>query len=193
MTLFRTCILLTILTCLSQETPGQKVAPDQPDFIEAQIYGAYPLKRHASWIVYLHHGQTNRFLPIFIGQCEGNAIWRKLQEVDFPRPLTHDLFQNVLEAAGTRILSAQIDQMRPLDDRESGTYFAVLTLQQADGTRTEVDARPSDSIALAVRMKFPIYVARQIFEENSVEADLVPEKSAPDPLSQTPSKTRGFY
>jgi len=192
MTLFRTCILLSVLTCLSPE--AQKVAPEHgSDFIEAQIYGAYPLKRSASWIVYLQNTQANRFLPIFIGQCEGTAIWRKLQEVDFPRPLTHDLFQNVLEAAGTRILSAQIDQLRPLDDRETGTYFAILTLEQADGTHTELDARPSDSIALAVRMKFPIYVARQIFEENSVEADAVPEKPSTDPLSQTPSKTKGFY
>ena len=146
-----------------------------------------------SRLIYLHQTEANRFLPIVVGHCEGNAIWRKLHQVNFPRPLTHDLFQNVLAATGTRILSVQIDQLRPLDDRETGTYFAILTLEQADGTRLELDARPSDSLALSVRMGFPIYVARQILEENGLSADQVPEKPAMPPISQSPSQTKDFY
>ncbi len=140
------------------------------------------------YIVFLRHSQTRRLLPIWIGPCEAMAIWRKLHNETFPRPFTHDLFHNVMEEAGLRLQSIVIDELRPLEDGVlRSTYFAVLTLQNPNGTTFKVDARPSDSMALAVRMGLPVLVVRDILESHGI-----PEEEAP-PRPAAPRKTPRFF
>ena len=140
------------------------------------------------YIVFLRNAETARLLPIWIGPCEAMAIWRKLNNETFPRPFTHDLFHNVLEEAGVRLRSIVIDELRPLEDGGlRSTYFAVLTLQGPDGTTFKMDARPSDSMALAVRMGLPVHVVRDIIESHGI-----PEKEAP-PKPAAPRKTPRYF
>lgn len=140
------------------------------------------------YIVFLRNSETARLLPIWIGPCEAMAIWRKLKNETFPRPFTHDLFHSVLEGAGVRLRSIVIDELRPLEEGGLGsTYFAVLTLQGPDGTTFKMDARPSDSMALAVRMGLPVYVVRGIIESHGIPEDEAPPKPA------APRKTPRYY
>ena len=123
---------------------------------------------------------------------EADAIDRKLRRIEFPRPLTHDLFQSVLEATETRITSVLVDQLRPLSGRAAGgTYFAVLTLQQPGKDPIQIDSRPSDAIALAVRLEFPVYVSRKILDENAIfERDGQPDAPRQGPSGEPP---RNYY
>jgi bifunctional DNase/RNase len=118
-----------------------------------------------SRVVVLREVGGDRFLPIWIGQFEAEAIAMCLQEVEAVRPMTHDLLKNVLGGLGITLERVEIFDLR--DD----VFFARLLLQSG-GRKIEVDSRPSDGIALAVRTKAPIFVA----EEVMARAGTVPEK-----------------
>ena len=157
-----------------------------PDAVKTDIYSISIELRQ--YVAFLHDPVEARFLPIWIGKCEAMAIARKLYNQDFPRPLTHDLFQSVLEYTGIHITSIVVDQLRPLaQDTNTFTYFAILTLRKADGTSIRIDSRPSDAMALAVRMDLPVYVSRKILDQNSITKP-VPQKPAPrqEALSDLP-------
>jgi bifunctional DNase/RNase len=109
-----------------------------------------------------------RFLPILIGPFEATAIALALEGAPVPRPLTHDLMRNVFET-----LDAHLEQVVIHDIRES-TFFAKLVVR-TNGELQEIDARPSDGIALALRMSAPIYVSDKIVLEESV-----PDKNTQD-------------
>ena len=119
-------------------------------------------------VVILKDMDGKRFLPILIGPFEATAIALALEGAPVPRPLTHDLMRSILES-----LDASLEQVVVHDIRES-TFFAKLILR-TDGELQEIDARPSDAIALALRMKAPIYVSDKIVLEESVS-----EKKADD-------------
>ena len=108
-------------------------------------------------IVVLKERGGERQLVIWIGHAEADAITLKLQGHDVPRPMTHDLLRSVVEDLGATLDNVYIHDLR--DD----TYYATLVLDQ-DGRRIEVDARPSDSIALAIRAESPIFVADSIMD-----------------------------
>ena len=113
-------------------------------------------------IVLLKTADGNRFLPIWIGHPEAAAILMKLQGAAMPRPMTHDLFSETLsqlEAHVTRVVVTEL--------RES-TFYALITIQQ-DGGEIEVDSRPSDAIALAVRAEAPIFAEDRVLEESAIE------------------------
>lgn len=112
-------------------------------------------------VVILKDMDGKRFLPILIGPFEATAIALALEGAPVPRPLTHDLMRTVLET-----LDAKLEQVVVHDIRES-TFFAKLIIR-TDGELQEIDARPSDGIALALRMKAPIYVSDKIVLEESV-------------------------
>lgn len=107
-----------------------------------------------------------RLLPIWIGHPEATSILLALEDVELPRPLTHDLIKNMLEA-----LEATIDRV-DIVAFEEGTFFATITLDTPTGALA-VDARPSDSVALAVRSNAPIFVSEQVLNAASIpeEAD----------------------
>jgi len=113
-------------------------------------------------IVLLKTAEGSRFLPIWIGHSEAAAILMKLQNANTPRPMTHDLVTEMLTQ-----LDAQVVRICVTDLREN-TFFATITLQQ-DGSEIEVDSRPSDAIALAVRAEAPIYADDRVIEESAIE------------------------
>ncbi len=106
-------------------------------------------------VVLLSDPETGMELPIWIGEVEAYAIQRELQGVQLPRPMTHDLLRNILVELGVELVRVEIC------DLNDNTYFANLVLRWNGRTYT-IDARPSDSIALAVRMNAPIYVSEEV-------------------------------
>jgi len=113
-------------------------------------------------IVLLKTTDANRFLPIWIGHPEAAAILVKLQNAASARPMTHDLLNDLVGQLDAEVISIAVTEMR------ENTYYARITLQQ-NGTEIEVDSRPSDAIALAVRAGAKIYVADDVIEESGVE------------------------
>ena len=113
-------------------------------------------------IVLLKTADGNRFLPIWIGHPEAAAILMKLQGASTPRPMTHDLVADMLEQ-----LDAQVIRITVTELKES-TFYASITVQQ-NGSEVEIDSRPSDAIALAVRAEAPIFAADDVIEESAIE------------------------
>lgn len=109
-------------------------------------------------IVILRDTQSQLFLPIWIGVFEANAIALRIEGVEPPRPMTHDLLRLMLEQLG-----AEVEKIVISDLKES-TFFAVIHVKQ-DGRSIGVDARPSDAIALALRVDAPIYVLRAVLDK----------------------------
>ncbi|MDQ6930783.1 MAG: bifunctional nuclease family protein [Candidatus Eremiobacteraeota bacterium] len=112
-------------------------------------------------VVILKDLEGKRFLPILIGPFEATSIALALEGAPVPRPLSHDLMRTLLET-----LDAHLEQIVIHDIRES-TFFAKLVVR-ANGELQEIDARPSDGIALALRMKAPIFVSDKIILEEAV-------------------------
>jgi bifunctional DNase/RNase len=103
-----------------------------------------------------------RTLTIVIGYGEVQAIHRFVKGEQLPRPMTHDLLVALLEAGGVSMEKVDVT------DLKDGTFFAVIHLKRADGTSAQVDARPSDAIAMATALKRPIYVAEQVLRDAAV-------------------------
>lgn len=116
-------------------------------------------------IVVLKEENGNRFLPIWIGPFEADAITLQLQGVDAPRPLTHDLLKTVIETLGGEVVHILINGL------EKNTYFARIVLD-VNGDTVEIDSRPSDAIALSVRVNAPVFIADEVMEQ----AGLLPEE-----------------
>lgn len=108
-------------------------------------------------VVILREPQSNRVLPIWIGNAEALAIALELRGEKPPRPLTHDLIRNILEELGVRIVRVVIHD---LVDR---TYYAYITVETPDGMR-DIDSRPSDALALALRANAPVYISGNVVE-----------------------------
>jgi bifunctional DNase/RNase len=113
-------------------------------------------------IVLLKTADGNKFLPIWIGHPEAAAILMKLQSQAPPRPMTHDLLSDMLEQLEAQVVRITVTELR------ENTFYAQITVQQ-DGREIEVDSRPSDAIALAIRAEAPIYAADRVIEESAIE------------------------
>jgi len=113
-------------------------------------------------IVLLKTVEGNRFLPIWIGHPEAAAILIKLQGTKLPRPMTHDLLMSVIGQ-----FNAEITRITVTELKES-TFYARLTLLK-DGDEINIDSRPSDALALAVRTDAPIFAATALVDENAIE------------------------
>lgn len=109
-------------------------------------------------------GYDGRMLPIWIGHPEATAILLALEGEEFPRPLTHDLLKSAIDALGATVLRVAVTRL------EEGTYYAEIVLD-SDAREVVLDARPSDSLALAVRCGCPIYVAEDVFDEAAVRIE----------------------
>jgi len=108
--------------------------------------------------------EGDKAVPIFIGPLEAQNILLGLGEVEIPRPLTHDLLLQLLQTLDTRLVRVDIHTLN------EGTYYSSLILEH-DGKRLEMDSRPSDSLALAVRADCPIYISADLVEESGVSLD----------------------
>jgi len=125
----------------------------------------------AGFVVLLQNAAEERTLPIAIGSAEAQAILFELNGMEFPRPLTHDLFRNVLTELGVTLTRVEVTELR------DETFFATLHLDGRLG-HTEVDARPSDALALALRCSAPIGVAEEVMAKAGVVLDKAGKKAA---------------
>jgi bifunctional DNase/RNase len=126
-------------------------------------------------VVILKDLVSERYLPIWIGPYEAEAITIQLQEVEVARPLTHDLLKTAITELGGKIIHVLVNELR------SDTFYAHIVVER-NGKRLEIDSRPSDAIALAVRAQVPIYVEESVMEH----AAITPEEDAESP-EETPS------
>ena len=110
-----------------------------------------------AYAILLKESNGNRRLPIIIGAFEAQAIALEIEGIKPPRPLTHDLLKQMLDSLGAAVMEVIIDELR------ENTFYAKIVLEVSALTN-EVDARPSDAIALAVRTQSPIYVAEKVME-----------------------------
>jgi bifunctional DNase/RNase len=124
-------------------------------------------------IVMLRDVDGDRQLPIWIGPCEAEAITIELQDMEIARPVTHDLLKNVIDELGGTVSHILINELREM------VFYARLFVD-VDGTMLEVDCRPSDALAVAVRAKVPIFVNQPVLEE----AGIVPESDVEDEAGQ---------
>ncbi len=115
-------------------------------------------------VVILKEKNTDRYLPIWIGSPEADAIAVKLQDVTVPRPLTHDLLGAVIGNLGARVDHVVVS------DLQEDTFYAKIAIVR-DGQTTEVDCRPSDAIAIAVRSSVPIFVEDGVLEKAGIVID----------------------
>ncbi len=113
-------------------------------------------------IVLLKTAEGNKFLPIWIGHPEAAAILMKLQSASTPRPMTHDLVTDMLDQLGAQVVRITVTELR------ENTFYAQITVQQ-DGSEVDIDSRPSDAIALAIRADAPIFAADDVIEESAIE------------------------
>ncbi len=113
-------------------------------------------------IVLLKAVDSNKFLPIWIGHPEAAAILMKLQGATTPRPMTHDLLCDMLGELEVRCTQVAVTELR------DNTFFAAITLSIGDKD-VEIDSRPSDALAIAVRSGAPIYAAEEVIAESAIE------------------------
>ena len=125
--------------------------------IRVEVTNAFVTGSGTEFLVLLKSAADDRVLPISIGRLEAQSIAIKLNNVEFPRPLTHDLFKNTLDAIGCSLGRVEITDLR--DD----TYYSRLIVEM-HGILFEIDSRPSDAIALALRFGAPVYVEEKVFD-----------------------------
>src|SRR5437868_7538827 len=130
--------------------------------VEMVIYGVSFDLVGKQPIVLLKTADGNKFLPIWIGHPEAAAILMRLQSQAPPRPMTHDLLSELLEQLEAQVVRITVTELR------ENTFYAQITVQQ-DGREIEVDSRPSDAIALAIRAEAPIFAADRVIEESAIE------------------------
>jgi len=125
------------------------------------LYGVVLDPTSNSPIVILKDEMTKRILPIWIGIFEANAIAMKLEGVSTPRPMTHDLLKSAIEALGGKV------ERIVVDDLNGGTFYGKIYIKRGDEV-IKIDSRPSDAIALAVRVSVPMFVEEKVFKEASI-------------------------
>jgi uncharacterized protein len=129
---------------------------------QMQIYGVSFDMVGKQPIVLLKTVDGNRFLPIWIGHPEAAAILMKLQGAQTPRPMTHDLLNDLLDQLDAKCERVSVTELR------DNTFYASITIS-VNGAEIEIDSRPSDAIALAVRCSAPIFAAEEVIDESSIE------------------------
>jgi len=133
--------------------------------IEMRVMGIALDTRTGSPIVVLHDKDNRRALPIWIGSAEASAIIRKIENLAVSRPMTHDLIIDIIEKTGYDLNRIEIN------DVEKETYYAKLFLINDEANVIEIDARPSDAIAVAIRVEAPIFVTSNVLANGSVSTD----------------------
>jgi bifunctional DNase/RNase len=155
--------LLFAARCSPAAGSGQALRQDKEpviamkEYVKMTVSGVVMDPRSNLPVVLLKDGAGTHLVPIWIGVMEASAIAASLEGVELPRPMTHDLFRNVLDLLGASLLRVDVTRM------EEATFYAVMTISQG-GRLLEVDARPSDALALAVRVGCEIGVAQEVID-----------------------------
>src|SRR3990172_668766 len=138
-------------------------------------------------VVILKEKEADRYLPIWIGPAEADAITVRLQEVSVARPLTHDLLRDVMDKLG-----AQVDYV-VVNDLADDTFYARIIVSY-NNERLEIDSRPSDAIVLAVRVQVPIYAEDAVLERAGVALDKegqpIEQRTGQEPMSKPVNKKK---
>ena len=134
-------------------------------------------------VVILRENDSDRYLPIWIGPAEADAIAVKLQDLSVPRPLTHDLLREVIDKLGGSI------QRILVNDLQNDTFFATITIE-VNGQTEDIDCRPSDAVALAVRAKVPIFANESVLDKAGIQLDKEGKPSG-QPAGDQPAEPRG--
>ncbi|HYE57330.1 MAG TPA: bifunctional nuclease family protein [Rhodothermales bacterium] len=159
------------------------------DFIQVEIIAlSTSPSTGGAYALVLSEVDGGRRLPIIIGAFEAQAIAFELEKIQPPRPMTHDLLRDTFEALGAEITDVVIDELR------DGTFYAKVRFTH-NGEEGQLDARPSDAIALAVRVEAPILVAPSVLEEAGLLSDEeggTPEPTTPEPAApeKRPSRAK---
>jgi bifunctional DNase/RNase len=140
--------------------------------VEVRVSGLAVDDRNKSPVVILEEKRGTRVLPIWIGPSEASGIARDLAGRKFERPLTHDLTKSILDG-----LQATIEKIL-ITELESGTFFAKIIIHHGKEEMLAIDARPSDSIALALRAKAVIFADEGLFSPDTGEEDLTEDEKA---------------
>lgn len=135
------------------------------EMIEMNIMGIALDTRTGSPIVVLQDLNNRKALPIWIGSAEASSIIRKIEDIPSTRPMTHDLFINLIKQSGQTLKQVEIH------DVDEQTYFANLIIEAKDGEAILLDCRPSDAIAIAIRADVPIYVSVEIMQSGGISTN----------------------
>ena len=138
--------------------------------VEMKISGLMPDPMTNMPIVVLKDNASGIVLPIWVGAYEANAIALEIEKITTPRPMTHDLLKNLLIGLETTVRKVVVTELR--DD----TFFAVIWLER-DGQMISIDSRPSDALALALRMDCPIFVDDEVLKNSKVAGNLTDRAS----------------
>jgi hypothetical protein len=141
---------------------GSREREMESDYQKMKVAGVFMASSpgETTPVVFLEN-EDERILPIYIGAAEAFSIQTALEKISYPRPLTHDLLVSMLEG-----LDTQIEQV-VIDDLNEGVFFARIVVRK-NGDVFEFDARPSDSLAIALRTQAPVYVSAKVMEDASV-------------------------
>jgi len=155
-----------------------------PEMIEVQIDSVRVHLMTPQRLVVLKQKESERYLPIWVGPYEAEAITVALQEVEMSRPLTHDLLKNIFDSFNAQIKRIEIIKLQ-------NDIFYGNIVAEADGREIHIDSRPSDAIALSVRAHVPILVHKSVMDEAGIlpeqdmpEGEEAPARSEPAPLSE---------
>ena len=135
------------------------------DFVQVDIIGlSTSPSSGGAYALVLGEVNGNRRLPIIIGAFEAQAIALELEKIQPPRPMTHDLIRDLFKQVSADVTDILIDELK------EGTFFAKIRFS-VNGTESQLDCRPSDAVALAVRMTAPIFVAVHVIDEAGIPTD----------------------
>jgi len=146
----------------AEEKVGRKVETEKIKMVVATVVVDAITQTPA---VILKEEKGDRFLPIWIGVNEANAIMMELENIKFERPLTHDLIKNIFNTLGIKLKKVEVSDLR------NSTYYATLYIDY-QGKEFQIDSRPSDAIAIALRLGSDIYVDELVFDKTR-SADFV--------------------
>lgn len=135
--------------------------------IDVDVIGISVCPPYQGYVVILKEHGGERWLPIFIGAAEAQAISLLLQGLEYARPLTYDLFESILLAGGIKIGQVTVTELK------DNTYYALVHMEDLKGEAKSIDARPSDAIALALKTKARIRVTKQVMDSASITGEPV--------------------
>jgi len=141
--------------------------------VEMTIHSVRASPMSPQRVVILKEKGSSRYLPIWIGANEADAIALKLQNIELSRPLTHDLLQSVISGLGAKVEYIVVSELK------EDTFYARLSLT-VDGTKLDIDSRPSDALALAVRVKAPIFAEESVLEKAGIVLEEDADQSVPE-------------
>ena len=157
-------LLAACLSAHSHAVANPSGPSEENQWLEVKIYRLALDPRTNQPVVLLSDPLEERVMPIWIGQFEANALHSERMGLPGPRPQTHDLFAAVMEKANLRLLRAEITHV------QGNIYYASLWIESGDSI-IEVDARPSDSLVMALKFEAPMFIAKNLFMDKSLPLD----------------------